>query len=315
MKNDINSNEIVKCNRKILIVFVIFILIIIGLFVFYENKNNDENKIIENEKRETEQPATNDLYKWVVDANYVTVDLLKLYRTFNEEVNEKVLDGLKYHVDEEKYDFIEQAEKALENIRLPYFNIDSEDAVLVNQEIKKEFNKNMAYLLPFWDDNNTVFPMVDFSSDYRSVIHENVLSVVVTCDSWHYDHHAFSMTYNFDLNSGKLLSYQDVYELLGFFPSNIDEKIKRTIESIFTNKEAALRLVDDHIYHRLKDFIVDEIQDGANFKKEIDESYRNYLDSKNTMQYFIDENNQLNIVVRLSVPVQQGFYDAIIIIE
>ena len=55
----------------------------------------------------------------------------------------------------------------------------------------------------------------------------------------------------------------------------------------------------------------------TNFDTYNNESIDNYLKSveKNTIQYFIDENGVLSIIVRLSIPVEMGYFDTVIKLE
>ena len=68
--------------------------------------------------------------------------------------------------------------------------------------------------------------------------------------------------------------------------------------------------------NKLKNFD-DYYPENTNFDTYNNESFKNYLDSidNNTLQYFIDENGILSIIVRLSIPVESGYYDTIVKIE
>jgi len=309
-------------SKIILIMGLMLVLGFVGGYLFFgcdSKKELDENKT---EKKDIEQSDINDIKKWVVDANYVTTDLLKLYQTANESINDEILEelnseGLKEIRDGEEYNLFEDIKKIVSRLELPYFNIDSEAANLANEEIQKQFDNRINAQFPKWYDDNSIdrHAALEASySEYRSHVYENVLSVVVNFRlHGMYDCFFFSLTYNFDLNTGELLTYEEVYELLGFSSDNIDEKVRKAIESIYTDEEAVLRLVDDHIYRHLNEFLFYRIKEGTDFSQEIDNTYQSYL--HNLSGYFIDENNNLNIVVEAWFPVQDKVYEAIILIE
>ena len=68
---------------------------------------------------------------------------------------------------------------------------------------------------------------------------------------------------------------------------------------------------------KFKNNIDNSYPEGTNFDTYNNESIENYLDSieNNTLQYFIDENGVLSIIVRLSIPVEMGYFDTVIKLE
>lgn len=174
---------------------------------------------------------------------------------------------------------------------VPYININSDDAKKVNQEIYRlykdlinKFNENLKEQI--W------FTLVE----YKTYTNDNIISIVITTESAGtapaiYNHH----TYSFNLETGKLLSYNDAYKIVGFNEVIITDKVTQAV----TN---ALR---KH-YYNSDDF------DSYNNK-----SINNYNTSvsNNTIKFFIDENKKLNIIVILEYPAGPGQFDTIITIE
>lgn len=174
---------------------------------------------------------------------------------------------------------------------VPYINIDSDEAKEINQEIYKiyedlidKFNKNLKEEI--W------FTIVN----YKTYIKNDILSVVITTESAGTSVPIFDYyTYNFDLKNGKLLSYKDVYKLLEFDEKSINNKANNAIENALSK----------------------EYTDGTNFEIYKNQSINNYKTSvnENTIKYFIDENQKLNIVVKLEMETQQGGSNYILIVD
>jgi len=324
-------------NKIFLIMGIAFIIGLVGGYLVFGsgNKNREaKHDIIVEEKEQSGIDDLNDIYKWVIDANYATLDLLELNEKFNEEVPEETLAKLADFLDVEDYSLIKQQKKAINYIKLPYFNIDSEDGSLANKEINELFERFVNRQVPSWFPDNETYtfdyydkfftPWGYYKSDYRINRYKNVLSVVVDYTVAHKHDNSYnyfdgtSRAYNFDLNTGKLLTYEEVYQLLGFSSNDIDEKIKSAIESIYTDDEATLRLVVDHEYYRsLKKMLIHDVRKGVDYSYYMIESKRINIshNREDKSSFFIDENNKLNVVLNLMFPVQDKYYDLIILIE
>ena len=115
-----------------------------------------------------------------------------------------------------------------------------------------------------------------------------------------------NLTYNFNLNNGNLLTYQEVYRLLGYTSDEIDQKIQNEITVIIKEelKKDPLTDTGDGAYY----------PDGKNFETYNNESIDNYRNSlkDNSIRYFIDNDKRLNVIVTLSVPMGTGVFDTII---
>ena len=99
------------------------------------------------------------------------------------------------------------------------------------------------------------------------------------------------------------MSFEEVYQKCGFTKDNIDDKVKSSITKALKDK--------------FKNNIDDIYPEGTNFDTYNNESIENYLDSleNDTLQYFIDENGALSVIVRLSIPVEMGYFDTVIKLE
>ena len=227
----------------------------------------------------------------------------------NEENKEKLVNKInpsKYWIYDADYEKDVLADFYLINgpiyaddIKVPFINIDSNYASKANQEIKKVFDKAID---AYNEGVQNELTWVDI--DYQKYIDIDMVSTAL----W-YSIKATAVvnpnyyTYNIDLKTGKEMSFEDVYQKCGFTKNNINDKVKENITSI--------------IKDRLKNFTDDNYPEGTNFDTYNNESIENYLDSieNNTLQYFIDENGVLSIIVRLSIPVEMGYFDTVIKLE
>ena len=275
--------ETSKNNHGIIVFLIFFILLSLALggYIFYdkfyqkENANPTESQPIEKEepKEELVNKINNSKY-WIYDADYEKDVLSDFYNV-----------GSIY--------------KYVDDIKVPFINIDSSYAYKANQEIKKVFDKAID---AYNEGVQNELTWVDI--DYQKYIDIDMVSTAL----W-YSIKATGVvnpnyfTYNIDLKTGEEMSFDEVYQKCGFTKDNIDNKVKENITSIMKD--------------RLKNFTDDNYPEGTNFDTYNNESIENYLDSieNNTLQYFIDENGILSIIVRLSIPVEMGYFDTVIKLE
>ncbi len=265
-------------NNHVLIMFLMFFILLslaLGGYIFYDKFVPKENA-----KPNEEQPIEELKEELVNKINN------SKYWIYDADYEKDVLADF-YIINEPIY---------AEDIKVPFINIDSNYASLANQEIKKVFdividayNEGVQNELTHVDidyqkyiDNDMVSTALWYSIKETAVVNPNYY------------------TYNVDLKTGKEMSFEEVYQKCGFTKDNIDDKVKENITSMMKD--------------RLKNFIDEYYPQGTNFDTYNNESIENYLTSikNNTLQYFIDENGILSIIVRLSIPVEMGYFDTVI---
>ncbi len=185
----------------------------------------------------------------------------------------------------------------LKDIVVPYINIDSLYAKDSNREIKSVFDDAINTYNKGVDDKMTYVDKCGYN-EYRN---GDNLSIVLTYGIGATDVvHPKYYTYNIDLKTGNGLSYEEVYGIAGFDSNNIKTKVEDAITA--TMKE------------ELSFFAPDNYPDGTSFNTYNDESINNYEESvrDKSLEYFLSEDKQLNIIVRLSIPAGTGEFDTII---
>lgn len=193
----------------------------------------------------------------------------------------------------------------LSNIKVPLINIISNDARKINEEIKKLYEENLDIYKEAVANSLPWFVTVD----YEYFTYDKIGSVIITSSSGGTDviHPRYS-TYNFDTNNGKLLTYQEVYSLLGYTSNEIEQKVKNEITTIMREElkdfKDPLKDTGDGGYY----------PDGTSFENYNNESINSYKNSvsNNSIKYFINNDKKLNIIVTLSIPAGSGSFDTII---
>lgn len=187
------------------------------------------------------------------------------------------------------------------DIVVPFININSSYATISNDEIKnvfhdaiKAYNKGISDKMTYVDKCN-----------YNKYINNDVLSVLLTFGIGATDIvHPNYYIYNIDLKTGEKLSYKDIYSAAGFDSSNINAKVEKAITDVMKEELNDFEYPSDYL-------------DGTNFNTYNDESITNYYKSiiNGNLKYFLSNDKELNIIVRLSVPAGMGYSDKIITIR
>lgn len=173
------------------------------------------------------------------------------------------------------------------DIVVPFINIDSQDATQANNEIKMVFDSAIETF------NNGIKDGLSYVDEcnYKSYNNDDKLSVVLTFGEGATDVvHPNYYTYNFELKTGKSLSYEEIYNLAGFTSGDIDMKVENAIRTVCQS--------DESLYN---------VNDSIN-------NYKNSI-SDNTLKYYLANNNELNIVVELSVNAGNGLKTTILTIK
>ncbi len=266
-----------KNNTLLIILLVISILISISLggYLFYDKVLNKQTNY-PNEQPTNQNDIKESISKinptkdWIYDADYPKNVLANSYDSYYNET---------YYA---------------KDIIAPFININSNDAKNANNTIEDIFNEAVnRYNIGVED--KTTFSVID----YEKYIDNNLISVLFWfgkggTDVVRPDYY----TYTFDLQTGKALSFKEVYQKFNFNQNQIDNEIKQEITDEIND-------------------IFEESFPNENAKNYIDESIKNYEESinNNTLKYYISEDSNLSIVARLNIPAGAGYKDTIIEID
>jgi len=185
---------------------------------------------------------------------------------------------------------------SINDIVVPFINIRSVDANLANKEIEALYqslvNEYKHYLL---------HDKISFvNSSYVSYTNGNVLSILITINRGGTDVGSTQYyTHNFDISTLTVLSYVDIYTNCGFNGNDITSNVESKITSYLYNGSW---------------FKFSTKEEGSSY---VESSIKNYTDSviDNSIKYFIDNENNLNIIVNITVPVGDGEFNRIITVK
>lgn len=225
-----------KDNRKtsyILIVISIILILTVGIGGWFLGtkfatrdddlaKNTNTNTNVVPEKVEKEDDSKD----YVYDATYTYENKFTEYKEYANAVD--AVKTLNHGIEVE----YTEGTQYLENLKVPYINIKSETAEKVNEQIETLY---LEYAKSFEDyavavNESASLPIASHILTYRSFIAKDILSIVIIYDkeatsNWNLKY----LTYNFDLKTGSMLSYEGVLSRLGYDKETTLENIKKLI--------------------------------------------------------------------------------------
>ncbi len=179
---------------------------------------------------------------------------------------------------------------------VPYININSNDATVANTEIQEALATVINHYNDGIDDGLSYVKMCEYTY-YIDEDTDNVLSVVVTYGLGATDVvNPEFLTYTFDLKTGSLLSYSDVYTLLNYTDSSIKAAVENTIKKESENELA--RAIDD----------------WENYANMTISAY-NQTVQNNTIKYFISLNRNMGVIVDMNMPAGSGHINTLLEVE
>ena len=295
MENEKSKNGIIG----FLIGFIICLVIIVVLFATGTIEFNNDSKGSENKTTTTTEKSIKlvNSKDYVYDADYKYDGQQSTeYKRVREEGSQNTVvdDVLNFTLVRENH--------KLSDLKAPYININSDDAKKANDEIK---GKYLEYLKEFdkcaevADESSA--PSCSLMFDYKVFNSNDVISVVIghliqstSVPSAEY------ITYNFDIKTGKLLSYDDVLSKVGYTKDNSIEKIKNAIKE---NMDLKL----SQYYGDLSTACSHSpLYSESPNCYEISYSAFNRFVSDNTLKYFVNADGKLGIMTVLYNEGQNG---------
>ncbi len=184
---------------------------------------------------------------------------------------------------------------SIQDRKYPYINIDSEDAQQANKQIEELYEKYEDEFIEasYYMSNHTKEEYIsNFEWDYRYIIKEklhysaykngNILSVVLkepiqaevrsSIDEMNFCNYSW----NFNLDTLELISYEEAYEKLGYNASTLKDKIQNLVSEKIKN-----------IFEETRNDCVEETMHAYDTED---------------IKYFIDEKGKLNVIVLTTLP-------------
>ena len=188
---------------------------------------------------------------------YIAYDKLYAKSDIVQEKESSVVAPKSIKLDDSK-DYVYNPGYTFENqyseYKVPFININSYDAGLANGTLKGVY---YAYVINIYSSRNEPIPGT-LQMDYTSYINDNIVSVVTKCILEYTDlgdpHYYI---YNFNLKTGKNMSYSEVLKELNLSEEETKEKIESKIRENKTEQSEGmndLEYTEKNIEDGIKDF-------------------------------------------------------------
>lgn len=122
----------------------------------------------------------------------------------------------------------EQGEKYSIDIKIPYFNIKSEEAIKINKEIQSTFKDKFESVRLSKLENSIIYNV-----KYKAYINKNILSLVILSElkEENSNQRIIIQTYNYNLNENKLVKIAEIIQNKNIDITQANKIIKETIDS------------------------------------------------------------------------------------
>ena len=173
------------------------------------------------------------------------------------------------------------------NLKVPVFNIKSDVVTEANKYLKEIYMDAVEKFNQGIIDKSTY---VNFN--YEKYENKNMIGVMVKYEVGDVGPtNPFYCAYIFDRKTGNIIKYDKAYELAGFTKSDIDKKVKAAIKNEINNQIGD----NPEVY-----------PEGESIDTYVEKSYKSYLNTKkyNTIEYILDSDNKLSVVVDINIPAQ-----------
>lgn len=229
--NEVRGMDVIMNEKWKNILIIILSIIVVGLVCFIilfftgvgKTNVHDDKNTSNNDKNEL-NVKLNENMDYVYDANYSYGNKYTEYVRGIEsdedriEIRNKNAIAIEYTI----------GKQFLKNLKVPYININSEDAKRVNEELKELYMKNAEQFDKCALD---IYGGCTQILTYKSYEYNDIVSIVIVEGiqinspvSYRYK------TYNFDIKTGSLIDYSSLVKKLGYDYNEILNKIKNNIK-------------------------------------------------------------------------------------
>lgn len=209
----------------ILILMAVIALILTDVITLNDNtiKNNDSSIKLDESK------------DFIYKANYNYDNKYKEYDRKNVEKDEDII--INNYGFEIKY---KSKTQSLSDLVVPHININTMDAINVNNEIEDLYINYAKEFDECASDKNEI-GCVEILT-YYSYNYDNILSLVIVDGISQEKPVVFNyLTYNFDLETGNLLTYDEVLEKLGYSKDDAILKVEKGLENHLNKNYANMK--------------------------------------------------------------------------
>lgn len=280
-----------KQNKILKFLVIILLIAVLGLMGYIINNKSGDNTL-QNNKIQVNVKEDN-AKEYVYEAEY----------TYNNKYHEINLDIYTERNTSEglNIQYIAGNKILLKDLKVPYFNFNTADAKNVNIEIKELYEK-WAKEFDYLSENENCGTIV---LNYKTYYTEKTVSVIIVAgsqctDVMYPDYYG----YTFNLETGKLLSYDDVILLTKYDKTETLSKFQNEI------KEYIIKNIS---VEAQKGWINADGSNGDSIEDSLKTLNNNIKD--NSIVYFLDKNNNLNIISKIYIAAGHGYSMHLLVAE
>lgn len=122
----------------------------------------------------------------------------------------------------------EQGENYSISLKIPYFNVKTEEAVKINKEIQSTFVNKVESVRTSKSENSIIYNV-----KYKAYIHKNIVSLAILSElkEENSNQRIIIQTYNYNLSENKLVTIAELIQDKNIDVNQANKEIKETIDS------------------------------------------------------------------------------------
>ena len=209
--------------RHIVYIIMITICVIaIGIGVYMQFFQDEKLGVILGITKEDEDIELKNLKDNFFNIFSNNIDVLEAYEGKTTKIKEDM------EIIVTAYNKEEQGENYNINLKIPYFNIRSEEAIKINREIQSTFKDKFESI-----NLSKLEKSIIYNVKYKAYINKNILSLVILSElkEENSNQRIIIQTYNYNLNENKLVTIAEIIQNKNIDITKANQTIRETIDS------------------------------------------------------------------------------------
>ena len=204
------------------IIMITICVIAIGIGVYMQFFQDEKLGVILGITKEDEDIELKNLKDNFFNIFSNNIDVLEAYEGKTTKIKEDM------EIIVTAYNKEEQGENYNINLKIPYFNIRSEEAIKINREIQSTFKDKFESINLSKLENSIIYNV-----KYKAYINKNVLSLVILSElkEENSNQRIIIQTYNYNLNENKLVTIAEIIQNKNIDITKANQTIRETIDS------------------------------------------------------------------------------------
>lgn len=204
------------------IIMITICVIAIGIGVYMQFFQDEKLGVILGITKEDEDIELKNLNDNFFNIFSNNIDVLEAYEGKTTKIKEDM------EIIVTAYNKEEQGENYNINLKIPYFNIRSEEAIKINREIQSTFKDKFESI-----NLSKLEKSIIYNVKYKAYINKNILSLVILSElkEENSNQRIIIQTYNYNLNENKLVTIAEIIQNKNIDITKANQTIRETIDS------------------------------------------------------------------------------------